>query len=61
MAKSLRYPAVISIRLTEDQRAKLEEAAEQAGVSPSEWARLKLLHPVGQHGSDKMERRSQAA
>lgn len=35
--------STFSVRLTPDERARIEAAAERTGVRPSEWARMVLL------------------
>ena len=35
--------AVVRFRVTESERARMEAAAEKAGVSLSEWARVRLV------------------
>jgi hypothetical protein len=47
VAKDKAKGSLLSVRLSADERAALDAAAERAGVKLSEWARRALLGAAG--------------
>lgn len=49
--KKLAKGSLLSVRLTQDERHKIEAAAERDGVALSEWARQAMLRRANERGS----------
>lgn len=54
-------PAQLNLRISDDEARDMREAAAEAGLTLSEWARLILRHASGRHEmSEHMERAAEA-
>jgi antitoxin component of RelBE/YafQ-DinJ toxin-antitoxin module len=51
----------LNLRLSEDEAKDVQQAAEECGLSTSEWARLVLTHAAGRRRlNESLERASKA-